>query len=167
MAREPERIVIGIDFSAAGEAALRRVETLCPKGGPVRIDLVYVIAPLAIPRGFGPADIGYEQVQAREAEAALALVMARLRRRLGPRARISAHVLRGSPGEALRGRDSARGTLIVVGRHGQTGIQRQALVGSVADRVVRFAPCAVLVVPHPVRPSSSRKLQRRRTQRLA
>jgi nucleotide-binding universal stress UspA family protein len=36
--------------------------------------------------------------------------------------------------------------LIVIGTHGRTGFTR-ALVGSVAERVVRTAPCAVLTVP--------------------
>jgi len=35
--------------------------------------------------------------------------------------------------------------LIVMGTHGRTGVKR-ALIGSVAERVVRHAPCAVLVV---------------------
>jgi nucleotide-binding universal stress UspA family protein len=36
--------------------------------------------------------------------------------------------------------------LIVVGTHGRTGI-KHALLGSVAEKIVRHAPCAVLVVP--------------------
>jgi nucleotide-binding universal stress UspA family protein len=36
--------------------------------------------------------------------------------------------------------------LIVVGTHGRKGLQR-ALIGSVAEKVVRTAPCPVLVVP--------------------
>ena len=36
--------------------------------------------------------------------------------------------------------------LIIVGTHGRTGI-RHALIGSVAEKIVRHAPCAVLVVP--------------------
>lgn len=36
--------------------------------------------------------------------------------------------------------------LIVIGTHGRSGFSR-ALLGSVADRVLRGAPCAVLVVP--------------------
>jgi len=35
--------------------------------------------------------------------------------------------------------------LIVIGTHGRTGVQR-ALIGSVAERVVRHAPCLVMVV---------------------
>jgi nucleotide-binding universal stress UspA family protein len=37
--------------------------------------------------------------------------------------------------------------LIVMGTHGRSGFQR-ALLGSVAERVVRKAPCAVLTVRH-------------------
>lgn len=36
--------------------------------------------------------------------------------------------------------------LIILGRHGHGGVQK-ALFGSVAEKVVRKAPCAVLVVP--------------------
>jgi nucleotide-binding universal stress UspA family protein len=36
--------------------------------------------------------------------------------------------------------------LIVVGTHGRTGLSR-ALLGSVAERVIRTAPCPVLAVP--------------------
>jgi nucleotide-binding universal stress UspA family protein len=36
--------------------------------------------------------------------------------------------------------------LLVIGTHGRTGMSR-ALLGSVAERVIRTAPCPVLVVP--------------------
>lgn len=45
--------------------------------------------------------------------------------------------------------DAAKQTesdLIIMGTHGRTGAAR-ALIGSVAERVVRTAPCPVLVVP--------------------
>ncbi|MGH7400110.1 MAG: universal stress protein, partial [Candidatus Rokuibacteriota bacterium] len=38
-----------------------------------------------------------------------------------------------------------RADLIVIGTHGRGGVDR-ALLGSVADRVVRLAPCPVLTV---------------------
>jgi universal stress protein A len=41
---------------------------------------------------------------------------------------------------------SKRTDLIVIATHGWTGL-RHIVVGSTAERVVRHAPCAVLVVP--------------------
>ena len=38
--------------------------------------------------------------------------------------------------------------LIVMGTHGRSGMER-LLVGSVAERVIRTAPCPVLTVRHP------------------
>jgi len=38
--------------------------------------------------------------------------------------------------------------LIVTGTHGRTGLER-ALLGSVAEEIVRTAPCPVLTVRHP------------------
>ncbi len=37
--------------------------------------------------------------------------------------------------------------LVVMGTHGRTGLQH-LLIGSVAERVVRLAPCPVMVTPH-------------------
>ena len=36
--------------------------------------------------------------------------------------------------------------LIIIGTHGKTGLKR-LLIGSVAQKVVGYAPCPVLVVP--------------------
>jgi len=41
-----------------------------------------------------------------------------------------------------------RADLVVIGTHGRGGINR-ALLGSVADRVARLAPCPVLTVREP------------------
>jgi nucleotide-binding universal stress UspA family protein len=52
----------------------------------------------------------------------------------------------GEPATAIvREAQACGATLIIVGSHGRTGISR-ALVGSVAERVVRHAHCPVLVV---------------------
>ncbi len=62
---------------------------------------------------------------------------------------ITADLLHGSPVlEITRYARDGGFDLIVMGTHGRTGIAR-AVVGSVAERVVRTAPCAVLTVHVP------------------
>jgi nucleotide-binding universal stress UspA family protein len=47
--------------------------------------------------------------------------------------------------EILKAADELRADLVVVGTHGRTGLSH-ALIGSVAERVIERAPCAVLAV---------------------
>ncbi len=55
-------------------------------------------------------------------------------------------VLRGAPAPAVvRAAEENRATLIVMGTRGRGGVRR-LLLGSVAERVVRTAPCPVLTV---------------------
>lgn len=42
-----------------------------------------------------------------------------------------------------------RADLVVLGTHGRTGLLNRILIGSVAEKVVRTAPCPVLTVPVP------------------
>ena len=49
---------------------------------------------------------------------------------------------------APHGTTDAGTDLIVLGTHGRTGLQR-LLMGSVAEKVLRGAPCSVLVVKMP------------------
>lgn len=56
------------------------------------------------------------------------------------------HVRHGNPGIRVCDVATSLGAdLVVIASHGRTGIGR-LLLGSVAERVVRLAPCAVLVV---------------------
>ena len=45
--------------------------------------------------------------------------------------------------------------VIVMGTHGRTGL-RYMLIGSVAEQVVRKAPCPVLTVRHQAHPTNHR-----------
>lgn len=60
-------------------------------------------------------------------------------------ARVTTQFLAGDPGDEVL-RMAKDYDVIVVGTHGRTGI-RHLLMGSVAEKVVRTAPCPVLVVP--------------------
>ncbi len=62
---------------------------------------------------------------------------------------VEAEVLIGTPFvEIIDFAREAGADLIVMGTHGRSGL-RQLLIGSVAERVVRKAPCPVLTVKHP------------------
>lgn len=79
----------------------------------------------------------------RSARRRLAAVLARTRRE---RVRVRAIFTEGIPAaEILRAARGARADLIVMGTHGRTGFSR-FFMGSVAERVVRESPCAVLTV---------------------
>ena len=58
-------------------------------------------------------------------------------------------VVTGHPAaEIISGAAAKQAQLIIIGTHGRRGVTR-FLMGSVAERVLREAPCAVLVVPAP------------------
>jgi nucleotide-binding universal stress UspA family protein len=60
--------------------------------------------------------------------------------------------LQGDPAaEIVRYATQSKAGLIVMGTHGRTGIDR-LLMGSVAERVMREAPCSVLVIKLPKAP---------------
>ena len=62
---------------------------------------------------------------------------------------IEKSVLKGRPGKVIVEAAADRGAdLIVMGTHGRSGFDR-LIMGSVTDRVLRSAPCPVVVVRHP------------------
>ena len=70
---------------------------------------------------------------------------------------VTTAVVVGAPAnEIVRYAEAHHADVVVLGSHGH-GLVRRFLLGSVADKIVRQAPCAVLVVPHrtlrPARPA--------------
>jgi nucleotide-binding universal stress UspA family protein len=64
--------------------------------------------------------------------------------------RVERFVREGDPGgEILRAAQFTNADLIVMGTHGRTGLSR-LLMGSVAEQVLRKAPCPVLTVRIPI-----------------
>jgi nucleotide-binding universal stress UspA family protein len=73
-----------------------------------------------------------------------------------PRVKIRVHIERGAPSSQILEVAREENTdLIVMGTHGHSGLGR-VLLGSVADRVVRLAPCPVVTVPAAMEPPPSR-----------
>ena len=85
--------------------------------------------------------------------------MAELAKAAGANAKIVQEIREGPPFlEIIRYAQEADVDLIVMGTHGRTGLLRM-LMGSVAELVVRRAPCAVLTVGQPeAAPTTAEKL---------
>jgi nucleotide-binding universal stress UspA family protein len=141
---ELARILVATDFSACSHEALEYAGELA-KRFSADLHLLHVAEDLhrllPHPGGTIPA----EMLAAAEAEADEALTHAAgVLEKTGRQVHRS--VVRGMPFvEIIRYAREQDIDLIVIGTHGRTGLQ-QALMGSVAERVVRKASCPVLVV---------------------
>lgn len=137
-----EHIIVGVDFSEPSREALRAAATLA-KTSNGRLTLVYVWHSTH-PYGTFSGD---ELAAAIESDEAEMNVWKREAEALGA-PQVSALFLAGNAADELielAHKDSSIG-LIVVGTHGRTGLAH-VLLGSVAEKVVRRAPCAVMAVP--------------------
>lgn len=137
--RNKSAVLVPFDFTDNAREAL--VAALDFVDDASAIDVVYVMAPPTPPApGLFWGEMDVESMRAR-AEKALeaALVDAKA-------SGCNAHVLMGSPASRLVEFANERGSdLVVIPSHGRRGLDRW-LMGSVAERVVRLAPCPVLVL---------------------
>jgi len=144
------RVLFCVDLASPHAAAtvergLAAVKALCP-GGPAEARVLLVVgleAELPIP--------GLHDRLAAAARERLDAFAAGLPQgeRLEPRVRTGAPAR-----EAVAEAAEWPADLVVVGTHGRAGAAR-ALLGSVAEAVVRDASCSVLVVPSPATPPPS------------
>ena len=149
-----EHICVGVDFSETSREALRAA---VPMAGPARLTLVFV----------WHAQHPYTAFSGDEIRAAVDTHDVAMREWIAEAhalgaANVDAIFLAGSPADEiieLLHKDSSF-DLVVVGTHGRTGLA-QVLLGSVAEKIVRRSPCAVMAIPANVARA------RRRTQRPA
>jgi nucleotide-binding universal stress UspA family protein len=141
---EWKKICCAVDFEVQSRVALMQAADLATRLD-AELTLVHVVAPpLAAASDVLVSSRGLASVEAEEAEATLARWRADAERRAGRP--VSARVLRGDiAAEIVRHAREERCDLLVLGTHGRTGMSRLVL-GSVAERVARRAPCPVLVV---------------------
>jgi len=138
------KILVGVDFTPPSHEALRTATAFAADGG-AELVLVHVLQPLVTPMApvDFPGTLEHDEVNAAE----LALLKWQAEAEQVGAKRVSTKVVIGTPWheivELLRRDD--RFDLAVVGTHGRTGL-RHVLLGSVAERIVRHASCAVLVV---------------------
>ena len=143
------RILVPTDFSATADAALDYAYGLAGKFG-ASIELLHVLDDPFVVDGMSAEAYISEAPALRTAM--LQEARERLRHRSGARdgvTHIDTEVLFGHGARTIAEYAAERGTdLIVMGTHGRTGFAH-LLLGSVAERLVRTAPCPVLTVRHP------------------
>ncbi|MFI5376610.1 MAG: universal stress protein [Candidatus Rokuibacteriota bacterium] len=142
------RIIVPTDFSSCSEDAWRLAQRLAGMSG-AELVLTHVLteAPLFREGPFIMPKVREVFEAARSfADAALEEWAAKARAEgLSARAALRSGV---AYQEIVTLAVDERADLIVIGTHGRGGIDR-ALLGSVADRVIRLAPCPVLTVREP------------------
>lgn len=139
------RIICATDFSDSAAPAEAQALTLAQA---LQAELIFLHVSVETPLyGEGPFTMGdvqrvydaqrqwaTETLEARAAAARARGISARMATRVG-----APHT------EIVRAADAEQADMIVMGTHGRSGLER-LLLGSVAARVVRLAPCPVLTV---------------------
>jgi universal stress protein A len=142
-----KKIVFATDFSVASNEAFRLANSLAKEWG-ARIILVHVQEP-ALAYGGGEFALGDFEPSAE--------VLKPLLDEFKSDVPCEKRVLLGDPAEiVMRVAKEEEADMIVVGSHGRTGLVR-LLMGSVAETIVRRAPCPVLVHKHVERAASESK----------
>jgi nucleotide-binding universal stress UspA family protein len=138
-----DRVVCGVDRSAAGELAARAAARVTAPTGSLALVSVEDSS-LAVHAGWAMANVA--ELLASEAE----LALARGESAAAPWHRVDARLLRGDPLHSLLAEiERERATLAVVGSHGLTRVTGIAL-GAVSTYLLHEAPCAVLVARGPI-----------------
>jgi nucleotide-binding universal stress UspA family protein len=142
-------ILVPSDFSECSDAALRYGLELARRFD-ARLHLLHVVQdPLTQPwaaEGFSAPLFEAVEKWQREAKARLAAAIP-----LSDVGRVTVSATVAWPyAEILRYAAENDVDLIVMGTHGRSGVSHM-LLGSIAEKVVRHAPCPVLTVRHPQR----------------
>lgn len=136
------RILVPIDFSPYSDAALSLATSLARDGGGTLVLAHVEVIPLSAAGG----EYLYAIPEPPTEE-----LLDKLEHVMPPDSHVPVErrLLAGDPADAIiRLAESENIDLIVMGTHGRRGLRR-LLMGSVAEAVVRAAPCPVLTVKQP------------------
>ena len=141
----PRRILCPVDFSEPSHQALRVAMELARDWRATLVLLHVQERPLWVhePYVHMPGDVRAETLARVEAQ----LEQWKLEARQSGVAEVIAKLQHGDPLDRIVAvaREDRDIGLVVLGTHGRSGLKR-AFIGSVAERVVRLAPCTVMVV---------------------
>lgn len=139
-----ERFLVCVDFSPLTQKTMdRAIKVADPRSCKLDLITVVSLSPSSA-RGNMAGRQVFEQAQKARRDAARAEIDKLMA--LVPEAlRGDAIVLDGIPADAITERAREGYDMVVLATHGRTGLSH-ALLGSVAERVVRYSPVPVLVV---------------------
>jgi universal stress protein A len=141
-----KRMLVPTDFSPASEIALTYALDLAAREG-AEVHVLHVLDDVHFATAY--PDGMYVEVgglEARMIDEARKRLTATADRAAAVGIRATTDVVVGKPAPAIAGEAEKRGTdLIVMGTHGRSGLAHLVL-GSVAESVLRTAPCPVLTV---------------------
>jgi len=166
---KPYVIVVGVDYSLASDLALEQAFELAAARPKAEVHIVNVV------RLYGnqalidtTTEPGFSAISLADAKAQLGAYVAK--RTLAYRdsqpnsvgssvQRVISHLRLEAPAEEIaQTAADLEADLVVVGTHGRRGISR-LLLGSVAEAVVRLAPCPVFVVRPKALPADGPKIE--------
>jgi nucleotide-binding universal stress UspA family protein len=152
----PQTVVVGVDYSVSCELALVQSLELASSAPRAELHVIHVTSTFPALVGVEPAAEAALPVSGtpgeaqkeleRHVERCISEFVSRRERSAPLPSRVVCHVRFSSPAEEIA--ELAReleAHLVVVGTHSRRGLSRM-LLGSVAEGVVRLAPCPVLVV---------------------
>jgi universal stress protein E len=138
------RILVAVDLSDESVAALKTARALADARGAA-LAVVHVLASIGDVQPFFPQSYGINATNLLELERLAGEALERRVAEVEGCSDVERFVELGAPyAEIVRRAEAWSADLVVVGSRGRTGISR-AMLGSVAEHVVRAAHCAVLV----------------------
>jgi nucleotide-binding universal stress UspA family protein len=154
-----KRILYATDLSPISEPAWQEAREF-GRLFDAEILLVHVVPLVMLPlEGYFPPQMYDELVQGarREAEAGFDRLLASV---VGSGLKTRIRLEDGAPAERILAvANEEQADVVIVGTHGRAGLQR-AILGSVADRLVRQAPCPVLTVEPTLGDKAGGKIRR-------
>lgn len=141
------KILFATDFSHAGDAAMELAASIARDRG-AKLLILHVEEP---PRNYGgEMYYGALEPDLEEIEQMLQAIKPTV-----PDVLLEYRLVQGDPAETIcQVAKDERAEMIVLGTHGRTGLLRM-LMGSVAEAVVRHAPCPVLTLRQPHRTAAA------------
>lgn len=141
----PERLLVPIDFSEHADLALASAGALARRLG-AELDVLHVISELSYPDPYFADAAALRAMTKAARDRVPEALSAKVAELLQGDVPTETHMEVGTPAPAIAEFAKERGTdMIVIGSHGRTGMER-VFLGSVAEGVVRRAPCPVLTV---------------------